>query len=179
MKKIIYTAICLGLVGLDQLTKWIITLTIPYGHAVPVIDDFFAISHVLNTGAAWGVFSDYTWLLSCVTFIACLILGYLIAVSTHKWFTASYIMILSGALGNLVDRVFREEVVDFFSFRFGTYDFPSFNVADICITCGCILLMILVLFASRNEHKLFKPGSWAARLLTSNKKTEDQDAAVQ
>lgn len=178
MKKFIYIAVCAGLVGLDQLIKWIITLTIPYGHAVSVIDDFFWISHVLNTGAAWGVFSDYTWLLSCVTFVACLILGYFIAVSTHKWFTASYVMILSGALGNLVDRIFRGEVVDFLTFRFGTYDFPSFNVADICITCGCILLMILVLFATKEEHKLFKSGSLAARFLTSEKKTEDPDASV-
>ncbi len=179
IRGIIYTAICAGLVILDQFTKWIITVTIPYGYSIPVISDFFSISHVLNTGAAWGVLADRTWLLSCVTFAACLLLTYLIGVSAHKWFTASYLMILSGALGNLVDRIFRGEVVDFLSFRFGTYDFPSFNVADICITCGCILLMILVLFASKEEHKLFKQGSLAARLLTSNKKTEDQDASVQ
>ena len=178
IKGLIYMVICAALVGLDQLTKWIITLTIPDGHAVPVIDGFFSISHVLNTGAAWGIFSDHTWILSCVTFIACLILVYFIAVSTHQWFTASYVMILSGALGNLVDRVFRREVVDFLSFRFGTYDYPSFNVADICITCGCILLMVLVLFASKDERKLFKTGSLAARFLTSKKKSEDKDASV-
>lgn len=179
IRGIIYTAICLGLIGLDQLTKWIITETLYYGEFIPVIKDFFSISHVLNTGAAWGVLADHTWLLSCVTFLACLILGYLIAVSTHKWFTAAYLMILSGALGNLVDRIFRGEVVDFLSFRFGTYDFPSFNVADICITCGCILLMILVLIASKEEHKLFKKGSLAARFLTSKKKTEEENASVQ
>ncbi|MBP3391469.1 MAG: signal peptidase II [Clostridia bacterium] len=179
VRAMIYTAISIGLVLLDQFTKWLITITIPYGSFVSVIGDFFSISHVLNTGAAWGVLSDYTWLLSCVTFVACLILCYLIAVSTHKWFTASYIMILSGALGNLVDRIFRGEVVDFLSFRFGTYDFPSFNVADICITCGCILLMILVILPSKKDKPLFKQGSLAARFLTSEKKSEDSDASVQ
>ena len=179
IRSIIYTAICIALVLLDQFVKWLITVEIPYGHAVPVIENFFSISHVLNTGAAWGVFADHTWMLSCVTLIACIVLIYLISVSIHKWFTASYLMIISGAIGNLVDRIFRGEVVDFLSFRFGTYDFPSFNVADICICCGCFLLMFLVLFATKEEHKLFKEGSLAARFLTSDKKTEGDDAPIQ
>lgn len=174
-KAIILAAISIGLILLDQLTKWVITAALVYGDSIPVIDGFFSISHVLNTGAAWGVLSDHTWLLSVVTFLACMVLIYLLCVSIHKGLMASLVMILSGALGNLADRIFRGEVVDFLSFRFGSYNFPSFNVADICITCGCILLVIIVVFVAKDGTHLFQSGSIAYKWFGTNEKKKDKD----
>lgn len=175
-KAMILAAISIGLILLDQLTKWVITVVLAYGESVSVIDGFFSISHVLNTGAAWGVLSDHTWLLSVVTFLACIVLIYLLCVSLHKGLMASLVMILSGALGNLADRIFRGEVVDFLSFRFGSYNFPSFNVADICITCGCILLVIIVVFVAKEGKSLFQSGSVAYKWFGTDDKKNGKEA---
>ncbi len=176
INSVLYTVIGIALIALDQVTKWLVAAYIPYGTNIPVIDGFFDLSHVLNTGAAWGMMRDKTILLSVVTLIACGFLIYLLCVTVNPWLNASFLMILSGAVGNLIDRVFRGEVVDFLSFHFGSYDFPSFNVADICITCGCILLMVVVIFVARGDRKMFRTGSLADRFL-SDKKTEADDAA--
>lgn len=174
---IICTVAGILMVLADQLTKWLITIYIPYGTARPIIPDFFYISHVLNTGAAWGVMSDRTALLSVITIVACLLLLYLLVVSVNPWLTASLVMVVSGAVGNLIDRVFRGEVVDFLSFHFGSYDFPSFNVADVCITCGCILLMIVVVFVAKDSNTLFREGSIARRFFGSKEKKAEGDNA--
>ncbi len=181
-KGILYSVIAGLLILADQITKWVITVFVPCGSAVTVIPDFFDISHVLNSGAAWGVLQGRTAILSLITFLACLGMIYLLVVSVKPWLSASLIMILSGALGNLIDRIFRGEVIDFLSFHFGSYDFPSFNVADICITCGCILLVIVVVFIAKDGHELFREGSIACRWFGSDKKsdssaeTEGEDA---
>lgn len=168
----------------DQLTKWVIVNSVPYGYATTVIPDFFDISHVRNSGAAWGVFQGYTWLLSVITLIACALIVYLLVVSVHSWLSASLIMVLSGAIGNLIDRILRGRVVDFLSFHFGSYDFPSFNVADICITCGCILLVIVILFMAKDGNTLFQEGSIARKWFGTEEKkitqeTECEDASRQ
>lgn len=169
-KGLLYTAACILMVLADQLTKWLITVFIPYGGDIRIIPDFFDISHVLNTGAAWGILNQHTVLLSVVTLIACLLIVYLLIVSVNAWLTSALLMILSGAVGNLIDRIFRGEVVDFLSFHFGSYDFPSFNVADICITCGCILLLIIVIFVAKDGNTLFCEGSLARRWFGSVEK---------
>ncbi len=169
---ILYSAITVLLILADQITKWVITQRVPCGYAFTVIPDFFDISHVLNTGAAWGVLQGRTAILSLVTFLACVVIVYLLVVTVNPWLAASFIMILSGALGNLIDRVFRGEVVDFLTFHFGRYDFPSFNVADICITCGCILLVIVVVFIAKDGNFLFREDSIAHRWFGSDKKSD-------
>lgn len=169
---ILYSVIGLVLILADQVTKWVITQRVPHGYAFTIIPDFFDISHVLNSGAAWGMLQGRTAILSVITLLACCVIVYLLMMSVHRWLSASLIMILSGALGNLVDRIFRGEVVDFLTFHFGSYDFPSFNVADICITCGCMLLAIVIIFMTKEGTCLFREGSLAYRWFNFEHKSE-------
>ena len=143
-----------GLV-LDQLTKlWVVNtfeLTVP-PETIPLWPGVFHFTYVTNTGAAFSLFSDNgEWLrwLSLLVSLALIVLG--LAVSLHqRWEQAGYGFILSGALGNGIDRFFNGEVVDFLDFRL--IRFPIFNVADICINIGIVCLLIAAFTADGNGN---------------------------
>jgi signal peptidase II len=135
---------------LDQISKAWIALTIPYDqanyhlHPVTVIDGFFYIIHVGNTGAAWSLFSGQTTLLAL---LAVLTLG-----GIYYWrqilelkkgaVQLAFGLLCGGIIGNLLDRLVHGHVIDFIDLHFGDYIYPTFNVADmgICIGVGLYLL---------------------------------------
>jgi len=136
------------LVAVDQLIKFVIDKNVVYQtESIPVIDNFFSIVHWHNTGGAWGVMSDYTWVLTVLTLVACCFFVYLIICSKAVLANISFVLVLSGAVGNVIDRIRLGYVIDYLNFYnlFG-YDFPAFNLADICVVSGCIGLIICIFF---------------------------------
>jgi len=151
----IWTVVILAIIGLDQLTKYVVMENIAYGDKIPVIDGFFYLAHWKNTGAAWGILEGWRFFLIPVTIIVSIILAYYLVKSENRLFKLSLSMILGGAIGNLIDRAFRKGgVVDFLDFHFGSYNFPTFNVADCFIVIGTILLSYYILFVLKDEKDL-------------------------
>ncbi len=149
---ILLPVVILGVV-LDQMTKQLVLQHLQLGASVPVIKGFFNLVHVHNRGSAFGLFSglslDFVRVFFAIT--TCIVL----AVVGYLWWrlpenqtmaALGYSLIIAGALGNLVDRLFRKgEVVDFLDFCWGRYHWPAFNVADtlICLGAGFLVLVIL------------------------------------
>ncbi|MDB9528892.1 signal peptidase II [Oscillatoria sp. CS-180] len=139
-----WIAAIIGLV-LDQLTKlWVVNnfeLTFP-PETIPLWPSVFHFTYVTNTGAAFSLFSDNgEWLrwLSLIVSLALIALGLWVLLA-NRWEQVGYGLILSGALGNGIDRFFNGEVVDFLDFRL--IRFPIFNIADVCINIGIACLII-------------------------------------
>ena len=138
------------LVGLDQLIKYLVITNVKPVDAVPVIDNILQFRYVENTGAAFSILSEKTWLLSLVTGV--MIIGALlylfVSKPKSKLLTTSIILVVSGGLGNLIDRIFRGYVVDFIEYLFMEY--AVYNFADILVTIGAVLLVIAI-FLDKGE----------------------------
>ncbi len=141
---------------IDQVIKFFIEKDLRPVEEIPFIDGFLHWEYVRNTGAAFGSFSDKTTLLSIITGIIILagIVAIILKKINHKFLLVTAVMIISGGLGNLIDRVFRGYVVDFICVEF--IDFPVFNFADILVTCGAFLLMGYMIFDIYKDYKLKK-----------------------
>jgi len=143
----IYIIFVIGLI-LDYITKIWALDTLKGKPDITIIKEFFDFSYLENRGAAFGIFQGRVYLLAAVTLI---IIGvfffyYLRTKKKTLLFTVSTALILTGALGNLIDRLRYGFVVDFISWHWkDAYYFPTFNVADICITIGTGLLVIYIL----------------------------------
>ena len=148
-----------GIVALDQLTKYLVVQSIPlYGYA-DAVKGLFHITYVQNTGAAFSSFEGMQWLF--VLIFAAMTLGILFEyffknmgfTTFERWCIAA---IYGGGLGNMIDRVRFGYVVDMIATDF--MDFPVFNVADCFITCGCIAMMVSLVFFNKNFWKEEKKG---------------------
>lgn len=139
----IYTAgalLALGLLALDQWVKAWVSAHIPLGEGLPFLPGFIELRTVHNYGAAWSSFSGQRWLLLALTSAIVLAVTLLLAkrVVRHPLGVLSCCLILSGGVGNIVDRARLGYVVDMFHFEFWP-SYPVFNVADICVVSGAIL----------------------------------------
>jgi signal peptidase II len=133
------------IVPLDQLTKYWVATHVPYGGAIEVIDGFFRITHARNPGAALGLAQGAPiWLFIALTLVALVMIGsFFRKVADHDRLSATALgLIVSGALGNLIDRVWHREVIDFLQFDLKLFIFPDFNVADSAIVIGVALLLL-------------------------------------
>ena len=143
-----------GIVGLDQLTKYLTIANIPLFSDVEFIPKVLGFTYVRNTGAAFSMLQGQRWLFVAIFALltVLLILEYfkspLPFTKLERWCIAA---IYGGGLGNVIDRVFRGYVVDMLETKF--MDFPVFNVADCFITCGCILLLVHIIFFNKNFWK--------------------------
>lgn len=142
----IYAILIAVLVAADQLVKYLVRANIPlYGSAdfIPYVMD---LTYVKNTGAAFSLFRDHTWLLTLLSaVIAAALVGVLVKrLIPHPFGKFSLSLILAGAVGNLIDRFFFGFVTDMFRTLF--MDFAVFNVADICVTVGTALFAVYFLF---------------------------------
>jgi signal peptidase II len=158
-KNILFLSITSLVVLLDQLSKIWIVGSLRLHEGFPLIDGFFNIVHVRNPGAAFGFLAGAPPLFRSVFFIAVtvaailLILRYLRVSRIEEPFLVwALALILSGAVGNLIDRVRFGEVVDFLDVYVGTYHWPAFNVADSAISVGAVILM-MVLLSHRKERQ--------------------------
>ena len=143
MKNKIFLLAIIG-VFLDQVTKLLITGLLSLNEVINVIDGFFSITYVRNTGAAWGMFSNSTLLLSIISILFLFILiKYIKELPKINFFyVISFGLIIGGIVGNLIDRLLRGYVVDFFRLVILNYNYPIFNVADMLIVIGFIILII-------------------------------------
>ena len=132
--------------ALDQWLKAYVTANIPLGQAQPLVPGLVELRTVHNYGAAWSSFSGQRWLLVAVTCCIVAAVAVLLArrVVRHPLGVAACTMIISGGIGNIVDRVRLGYVVDMFNLLFMEY--PVFNVADICVVCGAVLAVIYYLW---------------------------------
>lgn len=138
--------ILLGLI-VDRLTKWWALKDLANGNDVIVLPDFFSFSYLENRGAAFGIFQNKLVLLVIVTI--CVLMGlvyYLIKYKPKsKLLRISFAMIICGAIGNLIDRISYNYVVDFILVHYKEHRFPTFNVADICVVVGTVLLAFCII----------------------------------
>lgn len=142
---------------LDQTSKIIIDSTLKLYETVTVIKGLFYISRVNNTGAAFSILEGKTFLLVIVSLIAILVLiKYMNEFKKTRLGNISFSMLLSGIFGNLIDRVFLGSVRDFLKFNIFGYEFPIFNVADILIVIGVILLAICIFRGDDKNENISK-----------------------
>jgi len=150
---------------LDRVSKWAVSASLPLHDSLTVVPGFFHITHVENTGAAFGLFAESTahWKVAAlVTFslVALIIVTILLWKNSHSvsTMTIGLSLILGGAFGNLWDRVVTGHVVDFLDFHIGQYYWPAFNVADSAIVVGAILLVAEILFAKSGSEAVKSSG---------------------
>lgn len=141
-----YYILSIFLIVIDQLVKWWVRTAIPLGTAIPFIPWLMDLTYTQNTGAAFSSFSGLTWLLALVSLGASAVLAVLLWKNYFPGILGklSLSLILAGAVGNLIDRVFLGFVTDMFMTTF--INFAIFNVADICVVCGGILMAVYALF---------------------------------
>ena len=136
---------------LDQTAKIFAAGLLPSVKTIPLIEDVFHLTYVENTGAGFGVFSGYTWILTALTVLVILAVVIYMTVKRpkNKIFVTALTFMMGGAVGNVVDRIRLGYVIDFFDFRL--IDFPVFNVADCFITVGAIVFAVFIIFFSDKE----------------------------
>ena len=143
------------LTALDQWVKCLIHSNFAVGESKNIIDGVFKLTYVQNRGAAWGSLSGKIVFLLAITFVILIAAIYiycrLAADTKHKYtpLRISIVFLISGAIGNMIDRIFRGYVVDMFNFCL--INFPVFNVADIFVTCSFVVIIILVLFVYKDD----------------------------
>jgi signal peptidase II len=140
---------------LDFVTKrWVLASQSLLMEGVEVIEGIIRFTYVRNPGAAFGMLPNARWILTLVSILAVVGLSYLISRrSTQGLKRIASTMILAGAAGNLVDRLFYDGlVVDFVEFTF--FEFPVFNVADMGVSVGAIVLVLSLLFEREQEAEI-------------------------
>lgn len=144
-------AIVFLILSLDQISKFFITKNLLLYQSIPIIKGFFHFTLIHNRGAAFGILKNQVYFFIIISIVAIILISSsLFNHQRHKkvsCYTISLGLILSGALGNLIDRVFFGYVIDFLDFRI----WPVFNVADSAITVGAVLLGWGILFGKRKK----------------------------
>ena len=140
--------IIVGMVFLDQATKLYIDSNMELHQSIQVIKNFFQITYIRNSGAAFGILSGFKspWLTLFFVLISVVAIGiimfyYYKTPENQRLTLVSFALIMSGAIGNFIDRAFYGEVIDFLYFHWYQHYWPAFNVADSCITIGVSLLL--------------------------------------
>jgi signal peptidase II len=153
----VYYVIAVVVFLMDYASKKIISRTVELDtERIPVLGDFFIITHIRNRGAAFGMLQEQRLFFLIITTIVVVgILWYL-----HRSFRSGSLLlllalaiILGGAVGNFLDRALYGEVVDFLQFNFGSYTFPIFNLADSAICIGVGLVILDALLTMKQENK--------------------------
>lgn len=148
------------LAGIDQLVKFWTVKNIELYNNIVIWDGVFELTHIRNEGMAWGLLQNQQILFITLTPIALFVFAFFYCRTPFRKrfipIRIAEILLAGGAIGNLIDRIWRGEelfkgnVVDMFYFKL--IDFPVFNVADSYITIACVLLVVLVLFVYRDEE---------------------------
>ncbi|PLR69947.1 signal peptidase II [Bacillus sp. UMB0893] len=151
----LYYIIALFIIALDQLTKWLIVNELEIGERIPVIENVLYITSHRNQGAAWGILQGQMWFFYVITVIV--VIGLVIYIQKYakdqRLMGIALGLMLGGAIGNFIDRVIHQEVVDFVQTYIGTYPFPIFNIADSSLCVGVVLLFIVMLFEGKQEKE--------------------------
>ncbi|MDP1383961.1 signal peptidase II, partial [Priestia megaterium] len=148
--------IALIIITLDQFTKWLIVKELEIGESIPVIENVLYITSSRNQGAAWGILQNQMWFFYVITVIV--VIGLVIYIQKYvrnqRLIGIALGLMLGGAIGNFVDRIFHKEVVDFIQTYIGSYPFPIFNVADSSLCIGVSLLIIHMYFEDKQKKNV-------------------------
>lgn len=128
------------IVVIDQISKELINIYLRLNESIKIINNFFYITNAHNYGAAWSILSGNTLFLIIITFISI----YLIHKYTKEYKGIFKSILYGGIIGNLIDRIFYGYVRDFIDFRIFNYNYPVFNISDICIFIGIFILVIKI-----------------------------------
>lgn len=143
---LMYTAVIIGGIILDQITKLLAEVFLKSNGTFPIIKNALHLTYVENRGAAFGMLADSRWLFMVVSVVAILVFGAYLYLG-HAESTLSAValaMMTSGGIGNMIDRIFRGYVIDFIDFRL--INFAVFNGADslVCVGAGLLILSLLL-----------------------------------
>ncbi|MBT7903139.1 signal peptidase II [Candidatus Woesearchaeota archaeon] len=139
----LFAGIAFFVLMLDQISKFLIKNSFSLGHSVPIINNIFHLTYVQNFGAAFGFLQHAQWLFVCIALV--LIGGFIYFLPElveQKVILIASALVMGGAIGNLIDRIFFGFVIDFFDFRV----WPVFNIADsaLCIGVGILVVYYLL-----------------------------------
>lgn len=140
--------IVVGVMAIDQLTKWIVRANMCVGESVDIIGNFFCLKYIKNTGTAFSMFENNLWItLGLTTGLLVVCLFFIL----HEWRSGSrgiaiaMSFVFAGGMSNLVDRFMLGFVTDMISVG----SFAIFNVADIAVTLGCVFVVVVLLFSEK------------------------------
>ena len=155
-----YYGIAALIILLDQWTKWLVVNTMELGERIILWDPWFALLSHRNRGAAWGMLQGQMWIFIIVTLVVIVgvIYYYHKEAKGKPLFQVSLMLLLGGAIGNFIDRLYRGEVVDFADVLIPiiNYEFPIFNIADAALTISVIMLIFVMLKEERDIKKKVK-----------------------
>lgn len=156
---LIWLALSVLVIVLDQLTKWVAVSELQLYQQVPIIDDLFSFTLAYNTGAAFSFLADASgwqrWLFAVIAVVVSVVLCVWLARldRSKKLEAIALALILGGAIGNLYDRVIHGKVTDFILVHWQqSWFFPAFNIADSAITVGAALLLFDMFFGRKPEQ---------------------------
>lgn len=154
-------ALAVVLLLADQASKLAVEHTFQLRESIPILGDFFQLTYVTNPGAAWGMLAGKMYLLLGLAVVVFFGLLFFFRRIAEGWIERYFavMMILSGIVGNSIDRIWRGEVVDFLDFNLGFYRWPTFNIADSAICVGVILFLLSSLLrkAPSTQHSGKEP----------------------
>ncbi|MBQ9011348.1 MAG: signal peptidase II [Bacilli bacterium] len=153
MKRIFIVAVIITFI--DQIIKNALFFNFSLNESLTVIDNFFNITLLGNTGAAFSILLANTSLLIAVSVIAIILIYWFFIKNQVLDKKSQYIygILFGGIIGNLIDRLFRGYVIDYLDFTIFGYSFPVFNLADICITISIVLLIFYIYKGEKNENR--------------------------
>lgn len=157
--KIIVAVFALLFVIVDQLIKLVVVQNMQLNESIPLINNVLHLTYVLNDGAAFSFLSGQAWILCGLTsiFLVVLIVAYFHKKVCNPLLVSSFGLIISGGIGNLIDRFFRGtelfygKVVDYIDFRI--INFAVFNFADCCVCVGAALMILYVIIYDKQNPK--------------------------
>ena len=171
---ILYSLIIFGGIGIDQLTKWLAATFLTKGGTTPLWQGVLHLTYVENTGAAFGMLKDAPWVFNSFSVIAIVALSLYLYLghATGRLYEISIALIISGGIGNMIDRTALGYVVDFIDFRL--INFAVFNGADsfVCVGAG---LMILALVREMIAESRALKAEREAKSLTAAHKEDGED----
>ncbi len=138
---------------LDQISKNIIEIYLKLNESIKIIPNFFNINYVNNYGAAWSILDNKLYILIGITIIVLVVLiRYMNTFKENNRNKLSFGLLFGGITGNLIDRLFLGYVRDFLAFKIFSYNFPVFNISDIAISVGTLLLVIAIIKGEDNGN---------------------------
>ena len=152
MLYILYLLTIVVLISADQFSKFLVVKSISENTNIVLIKDFFNLTYIKNFGAGFSILQNQKIFLISVTFIAIVFVSILLYKSKNSETLnrICYLLIIGGAIGNLIDRLTLGYVIDFLDFYIFGYNFPVFNLADSFLTIGCFLLLFSIIKESKN-----------------------------
>ncbi len=153
---VIYYILALFIIIVDQLTKWLVVKYMELGENITIIENFLYLSSHRNRGAAWGILEGQMYFFYIIT--VAVVIGLIVYIQKlpkdQKWMKLALSLMLGGAIGNFIDRLLHQEVIDFINTFIFSYDFPIFNVADSTLVIGVGIILVLTLLEGKKEKEL-------------------------